>query len=341
LEKIFEETKINEDEEDSTEVKRNPGRRIKPSSDDEENDEDEEEVKPKKKLKRKLSSDDEEYNKNEEEELKKKEKIAQKEEIDTLIAKVEEVHINDPKIEADIHKEEEAKNTEDSINKMIVDVENDKENEHLLLANSTEIVNVEPITEKNPMDVEVKLEEKETTHQVDEPSHSEPISNENEADVVNNEAEPEIKKDEENDANEETETKQKEDSLNLSKNQNIKVEFEILDHFFGFLDDTTELNYVLVGYFSKIFTHFLNIRGAILLKYLFVHKPNFLFAFTKHLNRKSITECINRILTSYTDDITDSMTMKISLIEKIMEHFNPQDSEVSSIIKKLACNQCL
>ena len=44
-------------------------------------------------------------------------------------------------------------------------------------------------------------------------------------------------------------------SNNVSKNIRKTIKYEMLDYFFGFLKSDFELNYVLCGYFLKVFNH--------------------------------------------------------------------------------------
>lgn len=122
-------------------------------------------------------------------------------------------------------------------------------------------------------------------------------------------------------------TDNQKDSLNVSLGEN-KFDTEILDYFFSFLDTDKELNFVLCGYFAKIFGHFLNLRQSIIIKYLFIQKPEVLKSFAKHTNRKSIVECIYKILISYSEDVPDSMNLKIEFLKEVLDKFNSQDDDV-------------
>ena len=44
-------------------------------------------------------------------------------------------------------------------------------------------------------------------------------------------------------------------SNNVSKNIRKTIKYEMLDYFFAFLRNNLELNYVLCGYFLKVFNH--------------------------------------------------------------------------------------
>ena len=118
---------------------------------------------------------------------------------------------------------------------------------------------------------------------------------------------------------------EKKDSLNVSQD---KFDSELLDYFFNFLSSNENLNFVLCGYFAKIFGHLLNHRQSLLMKYLLVSKPSTLKLFTRHINRKSIVECIYKILISYSEDIPNSLDLKINFLKDIIAEFNPDDDEV-------------
>jgi hypothetical protein len=120
-------------------------------------------------------------------------------------------------------------------------------------------------------------------------------------------------------------TSHRKDSLNLSQD---KIDSELLDYFFTFLDTTEPLNFVLAGYFAKVFGHFLNNRQSIIMRYILVGRPEIMNLFVRHINRKSITECIYKILISFSDDIPNALEIKISFLQKIIEAFNPEDDEV-------------
>jgi hypothetical protein len=59
-----------------------------------------------------------------------------------------------------------------------------------------------------------------------------------------------------------------------------------------------------------------------------VGRPEIMNLFVRHINRKSITECIYKILISFSDDIPNALEIKISFLQKIIEAFNPEDDEV-------------
>lgn len=127
----------------------------------------------------------------------------------------------------------------------------------------------------------------------------------------------------------EIKTDQKEDrkeTLNVSYDN--KLDTDLLDYFFGFLESTNDLNFVLSGYFAKIFGHFLNLRQPVLMRYLLLQRPQHLNSLTKHLNRKSIMECIYKIIISYAEDIQNSLDIKINFLKSVLNAFDPEDIDV-------------
>lgn len=127
-------------------------------------------------------------------------------------------------------------------------------------------------------------------------------------------------------ANEKEQKQEEKDSLNVSSE--FKLDTDILDYFFTFIENKQSLNYVLSGYFAKIFSHFLNLRQSLLMRYVFVLKPEVLNHLVVHLDRKSILECIYKILISYSEDIPNSNAIKIKLLKMVLDNFNPNDIDV-------------
>ena len=56
-----------------------------------------------------------------------------------------------------------------------------------------------------------------------------------------------------------------ENSNNVSKNIRKTIKNEMLDYFFSFLKNDFELNYVLCGYFLKVFNHLQLNKGSLVL----------------------------------------------------------------------------
>lgn len=124
----------------------------------------------------------------------------------------------------------------------------------------------------------------------------------------------------------------KKDSLDVSME---KLNTDLLDYFFEFLNTDEPLNFVLSGYFAKFFGHLLNNRLRLTMHYLLIQKPQYLNYFTKHLNRKSIVECMFKIIITYSDDIPNSLDIKSDFIGNILKAFNSQDEEVVTNLSDL------
>jgi hypothetical protein len=104
-----------------------------------------------------------------------------------------------------------------------------------------------------------------------------------------------------------------------SQSKDVKMKFELIDYFLNFLNDREqELNYVLAGYFYKIFNHLLTQKSQTFIKYLFTTKLEVLENLVFHTNRKSIAECLVRILLFQTEEVANSAEIKLSIIEKIL-----------------------
>jgi len=116
--------------------------------------------------------------------------------------------------------------------------------------------------------------------------------------------------------------------------------YEMLDYFYKFLESNDELNFVLSGYFSKIFNHLMNLRGSHVLKYLFYQRNDLISCFIKHMNRKAISECVYRILIAFTDDIKDATEHKVAIIDKILSEIENNDPEKVDNISDLLL-ECL
>jgi len=117
--------------------------------------------------------------------------------------------------------------------------------------------------------------------------------------------------------------KSKEQSCS-SLNNSIKSEFAIysfpnLDHLFEFLNEGEELNYVLSGYFFKIFNHMLNFKKASLIKYIYKQNIYILDKMIRNVQRKSICDCLCKLLTMHIDEasIPNASKIKNEIIKKI------------------------
>jgi hypothetical protein len=126
----------------------------------------------------------------------------------------------------------------------------------------------------------------------------------------------------------------KEDVMSFTKepelNENNIItspEYPVIDHLFSLFKNECELNYVLAGYFNKFFMHLLQFRYIVIIKYLLIHKFSYVHDMIKHLNRKSISDCLMKIIIGYSKEIQDAEVKK-EIIEKIIESFDTNDEEV-------------
>lgn len=118
--------------------------------------------------------------------------------------------------------------------------------------------------------------------------------------------------------------------------------YSIYDHLFSFLNTSSPTdinNYVLMGYFCKIVTSFLNAKPDIMLKYIFTERPNTMQNLLTHISRKAIGTIIENIVNSINEQenvITEHndylLTIATSLINTI------KNEEASALDNEIACN---
>ena len=75
-----------------------------------------------------------------------------------------------------------------------------------------------------------------------------------------------------------------------------KNKIEMLEYLLSFTETDNDLNYVLVGYFSKFFNLLINKFPNKILGYLYVEKPETLDFLLQHVSKKSISDLILKIL---------------------------------------------
>jgi len=124
------------------------------------------------------------------------------------------------------------------------------------------------------------------------------------------------------------------DHSSSSINNSIKSEFATysfpnLDHLFEFLDEGDELNYVLSGYFFKIFNHMLNCKKASLIKYIYKQNIYILDKLIKNVHRKSICDCLCKVLTMHVDEATvpNASEIKNEMIQRVFLGLRELDFE--------------
>jgi hypothetical protein len=88
----------------------------------------------------------------------------------------------------------------------------------------------------------------------------------------------------------------KEDEAVIEPQTINKNKIELLEHLLSFIETDDELNYVLVGYFSKFFNLLINKFPNKILAYLYLEKPETLDFLIQHSSKKSIADLISKIL---------------------------------------------
>lgn len=80
------------------------------------------------------------------------------------------------------------------------------------------------------------------------------------------------------------------------------------------------LNYVLAGYFQKVVSHLFTFRNDILIKYILLNKFEYIDDLLRHMNRRSISDCLFQIITSYSSEF-DDIEIKWDILEKLLDSF--------------------
>ena len=175
---------------------------------------------------------------------------------------------------------------------------------------------------------EVK-EEKENEKKEDEKNKQ---IEENKAEETNENKKEETKETEEKNQQEETKSNEKNEEEKKEENkkeEESKVIYDNLDYFFNFLNtEPNDDNYVLIGYFYRIINHLFSLKGDILIKYIYFSKPNILKGLIRHLNRKAISEVVNKLITYEDNKIQNLKEKKISFINQIIKELSETDDEL-------------
>jgi len=113
-----------------------------------------------------------------------------------------------------------------------------------------------------------------------------------------------------------------ENSNSLDKNK-----IEMLEHLLAFTETEKDLNYVLVGYFSKFFNLLINKFPNKILGYLYVEKPETLDNLLQHVSKKSISDLILKILLfenyiTEKDQLKTANTVDKSAGSNVFSHMN-------------------
>jgi hypothetical protein len=115
--------------------------------------------------------------------------------------------------------------------------------------------------------------------------------------------------------------------LKNEKNSTKKIKYQLINYLFSYLDSESPLNFVLCGYFSKIFDHLYNSRKNIFIPYILQDSPSLIDKMLPHLNRKSIADCFTKIFYFYSKEF-DTIENKKELLIKILNSlFTCKDEE--------------
>ena len=106
----------------------------------------------------------------------------------------------------------------------------------------------------------------------------------------------EMQKEKKGSSKENSNEKNKDKENKEEENKYPEDKIELLDYFFSFLNDNSELNYVLCGYFSSLMLNLLNMNSIKIIKYLFLKRKDILKRFVYHSYRKSIAEILCKII---------------------------------------------
>ncbi len=301
-EKNEEEDKKNEEENEKEKVNENEKK-----DDDEKKDEngknEEKKEDEEKKVEEKKDEKVDEKKEEEKKDEKKDEKVEEKKEEEKKDEKVEEKKDEDEKEKVEEKKDENKEEKKDEEKKEDEKKEDKKEEEK---------------------DEKEKVEEKKEEAQNEEKKEED----------QNNDSYEEILPQEIDTTNQKEDTvNQKEDTVNQKEETEIKKDSKsILEYFFDFLATTpntdSEEIYVLTGYFQRILNHLITSKGSIVIPFIFDSPQNIPDNLIKHLNKKSIAEIVNKILTYNDDSIKDLNEKKKLFITKILQDLNETNIEL-------------
>ena len=195
----------------------------------------------------------------------------------------------------------------------------------------------ERVEEKKEEKVEDKKEEEKKEEAQKEEKKEEPQKEEKKEDTPKEEKKEEDTPKEENPQKEENDEDilpQELDTVNQKEEppKNQPDSKSILEYFFDFLSNTSNSDseeiYVLTGYFQRILTHLITSKGSIVIPFIFDSPQNIPDNLIKHLNKKSIAEIVNKILTYNDDSLKDLNEKKKLFITKILQDLNETENEL-------------
>jgi hypothetical protein len=178
-----------------------------------------------------------------------------------------------------------------------------------------------------------KEEEKDEKEKVEEKKEEAQNEEKKEEDQKNDSYEEILPQEIDTENQKEDTVNQKEDTVNQKEETEIKKDSKsILEYFFDFLATTpptdSEEIYVLTGYFQRILNHLITSKGSIVIPFIFDSPQNIPDNLIKHLNKKSIAEIVNKILTYNDDSIKDLNEKKKLFITKILQDLNETNIEL-------------
>jgi len=250
--------------------------------------------------------------------------------------------------------QENKKNEEENTNQVIhmeADINMKSNSDNLLIFE--EILSASPGNEENnvennqeqkeivshtPSNEEIKIENNQETKQIQE-NINDNLNVQQEHDQIpqinntNNEQQNSIDN-EENTTQEKKQNMIHEENFSSQENKDVKEniqeapEHKLIDELLRFVETDKPLNYVLSGYFSKIFLNILNLKTNNLITYLFISKKQFLKSLIYHSNMKSISDIILKLLNTNLSEIEGGEDIKTELIYNIMDNYSNCEHEV-------------
>jgi hypothetical protein len=106
----------------------------------------------------------------------------------------------------------------------------------------------------------------------------------------------------------------------------------LLEEFLSFLDTNSELNYVLSGYFAKIFNFLFSKNPSLLLKYLYTQRPGLISKIIFHSNRRAIIDILPKLIQieSYDNAFArekDIILQRVGIISEFILKLNSSNLE--------------
>ena len=135
-----------------------------------------------------------------------------------------------------------------------------------------------------------------------------------------------------------------EDNSCVNANEQNNKNLELFDYLLTFLNNDSELNYVLCGYFASLLKNLLNMEYTLIMKYLYLEKKDSIEKMIHHSYRYSISEILTKILIYNINDeelnSNDEIPIiRMELLEKLFDKIDiDMDTEKLYSITTLAIN---